>query len=143
MDCGSAPPASAEGVSSSKIPAGFAMMGPQYKAVSEVSGKHQTQKMDCILLRMGKDGLPLLCKRWNSTKSPKEKAYMVADICRLFGPLAVKAKKPVSVLEPKSVAETASALLDLDTSHTKFKVEPFKKDGARFVKDSCASIQVL
>jgi hypothetical protein len=58
---------------------------------------------------------------------------MVADICRLFGPLADKAKKPVYVLEPKTVAETASTLLDLDTSHTKFNS---KKDGARFVEDS-------
>jgi hypothetical protein len=57
---------------------------------------------------------------------------MVADICRLFGPLAVKAKKPVYVLEPKIVAGTASALLDLNTS----KKGNSKKDGARFVKDS-------
>jgi hypothetical protein len=83
------PPASAEGVSSSKVPAGFAKMGPQYTAVSEVSGKHQNQK---ILDRMGKDGLPLLCKRWNSTNIPKDKAYIFADICRLFGPSAGKAK---------------------------------------------------
>ena len=37
------PPTSAEGLSSSKIPAGFDKMGPQYKAVSEVSGKHKNQ----------------------------------------------------------------------------------------------------
>jgi hypothetical protein len=43
MDCDSTPPASAEGLSSSKIPAGFDKMGPQYKAVSEVSGKHKNQ----------------------------------------------------------------------------------------------------
>jgi hypothetical protein len=42
-----------------------------------------------------------------------------ANICRLFGLLAGQAKKPVSVLQPKSIAETASTLLDLDTSHTK------------------------
>jgi hypothetical protein len=58
---------------------------------------------------------------------------MVAYICRLFGPYAGKAKKPVYVLEPKTVAETPSALLDLDTSHTKFNS---KKDGARCVEDS-------
>ena len=51
-----------------------------------------------------------------------------------------KAKKPVYALEPYTVAETAYALLDLDILHTKFNR---KKDGARFVKDSCASIQVL
>jgi hypothetical protein len=67
------PPADAEGISSSKILAGFAKMGPQYKVVSEVSGKHQNQKLDCIIERMGEDGLPLLCKRWNNTKSPKDK----------------------------------------------------------------------
>jgi hypothetical protein len=85
MNCDSAPLASAEGVSSSKIPAAFAKMGPQYKVASEVSGKHQNQKLDCIIERMGEDGLPLLCKRWHSTKSPKDKASLVADICRLFG----------------------------------------------------------
>ena len=30
--------------------------------------------------KKGKDGLRLLCKRWNSTNIPKEKAYIVTDI---------------------------------------------------------------
>jgi hypothetical protein len=40
---------------------------------------------------------------------------VVGDSASLVG----KAKRPVCVIEPKSNAETTSALLELDTSHTK------------------------
>jgi hypothetical protein len=118
MDCDSGP--SAERASSTYIPNGFAKMGPKYKVPSLCSDKVQNEKLDCLIDRMGDDGLPLLCKRWNSTSTAKDKADVAADICRMLGPLASKAKNPVCVIEPKSVNETAAALLDLDTSHTKF-----------------------
>ena len=50
----------------------------------------------------------------------KDKAETAAALCRSLASLAAQASKPVIVVEPKSVAECACAILDLDLSQNKY-----------------------
>ncbi len=58
--------------------------------------------------------IPQLCTWKGRVNTTNLDSKVGGDSASLVG----KAKRPVCVIEPKSNAETTSALLDLDTSHT-------------------------